>query len=277
MAKFDINDDGLVVIVGSGAGGGTLGNELAQKGVKAVILEAGDRHELQDFVNDEWESFTQLAWTDMRTTSGTWRVARDFPNLPAWTSNRSAARPFIGPVRRCVSRSTSSGSRRSTAISTAPTCSTGRSRSPRWSPSTPGPSTRWGRRAPTVFPACPATTTSRSWRPARASSATRKSTPGGWRSTASRATAAGRASDRLLLPGLQIRRKMVDALHRDPQSRGDRQSRRAAEAMAVRIEHDAARQGQRRRLCRRRRQDAEAEGPRRCGRRQFARKPAPAA
>ena len=84
MAQFDLNDDGVVVIVGSGAGGGTLGNELAQKGVKVVILEAGGRTEIQDFVNDEWESFAQLAWTDMRTTSGAWRVARDFPNLPAW-------------------------------------------------------------------------------------------------------------------------------------------------------------------------------------------------
>jgi len=84
MAKFNLNDDSVVVIIGSGAGGGTLGNELAQKGVKAVILEAGPRTELQDFINNEWESFTQLAWTDMRTTSGDWRVARDFPNLPAW-------------------------------------------------------------------------------------------------------------------------------------------------------------------------------------------------
>jgi choline dehydrogenase-like flavoprotein len=84
MAQFDKNDDGVVVIVGSGAGGGTLGNELAQKGVKVVILEAGARHETWDFVNDEWASFKQLAWTDMRTTSGSWRVARDFPNLPAW-------------------------------------------------------------------------------------------------------------------------------------------------------------------------------------------------
>ena len=84
MAKFDLNDSSVVVIVGSGAGGGTLGNELAQKGVKVVILEAGSRIELQDFVNDEWESFTQLAWSDMRTTSGSWRVAKDFPNLPAW-------------------------------------------------------------------------------------------------------------------------------------------------------------------------------------------------
>ena len=78
MAKFDLNDDGVVVVVGSGAGGGTLGNELAQKGVKVVILEAGPRIEMQDFINNEWESFTQLAWTDMRTTSGTWRVAQRF-------------------------------------------------------------------------------------------------------------------------------------------------------------------------------------------------------
>src|SRR4051794_17576061 len=84
MAQFDLNDDSLVVIIGSGAGGGTLGNELAQKGINVVILEAGDRHEMQDFVNDEWASFAQLAWTDMRTTSGTWRVHKDFPNLPAW-------------------------------------------------------------------------------------------------------------------------------------------------------------------------------------------------
>ena len=82
--KFDLNDDSVVVVVGSGAGGGTLGNELAQKGVKVVILEAGMRNEMEDFLNDEWDSFTQLAWTDMRTTSGSWRVHRDFPNLPAW-------------------------------------------------------------------------------------------------------------------------------------------------------------------------------------------------
>jgi hypothetical protein len=31
MATFDLNDDSVVCIIGSGAGGGTLGNELAQK------------------------------------------------------------------------------------------------------------------------------------------------------------------------------------------------------------------------------------------------------
>ena len=84
MAKFDLTDDSVVCIVGSGAGGGTLGNELAQKGVKVVILEAGPRFDIQDFTNNEWDSFTQLAWKDMRTTSGSWRVHKNFPNLPAW-------------------------------------------------------------------------------------------------------------------------------------------------------------------------------------------------
>ena len=84
MARFDLNDDSVVVIIGSGAGGGTLGNELAQRGAKVVVLEAGRRHEIADFVNDEWASFTQLAWSETRTTGGSWRVAKDFPNLPAW-------------------------------------------------------------------------------------------------------------------------------------------------------------------------------------------------
>ncbi len=82
MARFDLSDDSVVVIVGSGAGGGTLGNELAQRGIKTVILEAGDRYEIADFVNDEWESFAQLAWKDTRTTSGDWRVARTSPTSP---------------------------------------------------------------------------------------------------------------------------------------------------------------------------------------------------
>lgn len=81
--KFDLNDE-VVVIVGSGAGGGTLGNELAQKGIDVVILEAGKRHEIQDFENDEWPMFSKISWLDKRTTSGTWRVSQDFPNLPAW-------------------------------------------------------------------------------------------------------------------------------------------------------------------------------------------------
>ena len=83
-APFDLNDDSVVVIIGTGAGGGTLANELAQKGIKVVALEAGGRYLPDDYINDEWESFGQLAWTDPRTTSGDWRVAKDFSGLPAW-------------------------------------------------------------------------------------------------------------------------------------------------------------------------------------------------
>ena len=83
-APFDLNDDSVVVIIGTGAGGGVLANELAQKGISVVALEAGGRYLPQDYVNDEWESFGQLAWTDARTTSGDWRVAKDFSGLPAW-------------------------------------------------------------------------------------------------------------------------------------------------------------------------------------------------
>lgn len=83
-APFDLTDDNVVVIIGTGAGGGVLANELAQKGVSVVALEAGRRHVPDDFINDEWESFGQLAWLDPRTTSGDWRVAKDFSGLPAW-------------------------------------------------------------------------------------------------------------------------------------------------------------------------------------------------
>ncbi|WP_135501662.1 GMC family oxidoreductase [Roseovarius aestuariivivens] len=83
-APFDHNDDSVVVIIGTGAGGGVLANELAQKGVSVVALEAGGRYLPEDYINDEWESFGQLAWLDPRTTSGDWRVAKDFSGLPAW-------------------------------------------------------------------------------------------------------------------------------------------------------------------------------------------------
>jgi choline dehydrogenase-like flavoprotein len=84
MAKFDMNDDNVVVIIGTGAGGGVLANELAQKGVKVVALEAGGRHLPEDYVNDEWGSFAQISWLDTRTTSGNFRLAKDFSGLPSW-------------------------------------------------------------------------------------------------------------------------------------------------------------------------------------------------
>jgi choline dehydrogenase-like flavoprotein len=84
MATFDKGDDSVVVIIGSGAGGGTLAHELCVQGAKVVLLEAGARQSPTSYINDEWKSFGQLAWLDKRTTSGSWRVAKDFAGLPAW-------------------------------------------------------------------------------------------------------------------------------------------------------------------------------------------------
>ena len=73
-----------MVIIGSGAGGGTVAYELATRGIRCVVLEAGPYLVADDYENDEWAAFNQMAWLDLRTTSGSWRVAQDFPNLPTW-------------------------------------------------------------------------------------------------------------------------------------------------------------------------------------------------
>ena len=78
------NDQEAVVIVGSGAGGGTLAYELTARGIPCVVLEAGPFLTPDHYVNDEWAAFGQMAWLDHRTSSGAFRLARDFPNLPTW-------------------------------------------------------------------------------------------------------------------------------------------------------------------------------------------------
>jgi len=42
-AVFDLSDNSVVAVIGSGAGGGTLGNGLAQKGIDVVCRKAGPR------------------------------------------------------------------------------------------------------------------------------------------------------------------------------------------------------------------------------------------
>ena len=58
--------------------------ELTKAGIPCVLLEAGPFHKKEDYVNDEWGAFLQMAWLDARTTSGNWRVAKDFSGLPTW-------------------------------------------------------------------------------------------------------------------------------------------------------------------------------------------------
>jgi len=84
-AQFDFNDEGVVVIVGSGAGGGTLANELSQRGVnKIVVLEAGKHYLQADIDNDEWGMFGKISWLDKRYSAGGWHHTKTYPNLPCW-------------------------------------------------------------------------------------------------------------------------------------------------------------------------------------------------
>ena len=105
MAKIDFSDGNAVVIIGSGAGGGTLAHELTRRGIKVVLLEAGKRQSLESFSQVPGEAFAQLTWLDPRTQSGDWRGARDFPPLPVWhcktvggtTVHWTAAAPRLQP------------------------------------------------------------------------------------------------------------------------------------------------------------------------------------
>ncbi len=77
--KYEFDDSSAVVVIGSGAGGGVLGAELAFQGIDVVCLEAGERLGLADFVNDEALMFRKLTWLDPREGSGDLN-----PGLPAY-------------------------------------------------------------------------------------------------------------------------------------------------------------------------------------------------
>ncbi len=73
-------DEEVVVIIGSGAGGGVLANALAQNGIDVVCLEAGPRLTFDDIVNNEAAMFPRITWLDERIGEGD-----AIPDLPLWT------------------------------------------------------------------------------------------------------------------------------------------------------------------------------------------------
>lgn len=70
--RYDLHDDSVVVVIGSGAGGGTVSNELAQRGIDVVCLEAGNRLTLADVVNDSAIMDGKMGWHDKRLGAPVW-------------------------------------------------------------------------------------------------------------------------------------------------------------------------------------------------------------
>jgi len=70
--RYELNDASVVVVIGSGAGGGTVSNELSQKGIDVVCLEAGSRMTLADIVNNPGVMNGRMGWLDKRIGAPTW-------------------------------------------------------------------------------------------------------------------------------------------------------------------------------------------------------------
>jgi choline dehydrogenase-like flavoprotein len=79
----DLNAPALVII-GSGAAGGTIADVLTARGLPVVLLEAGRRIEPTEFHQDDLKAFGQLSWLDPRVSSGSWSATTLAPDRPAW-------------------------------------------------------------------------------------------------------------------------------------------------------------------------------------------------
>ena len=101
--QYALNDDRAVVVIGSGAGGGTLSNELAQKGIDVICLEAGPRLTLNDVVNDPVVMNERMGWNDPRI------------GPPLFNARRWAATPCAGRRSHRGFRSMNSAPARPTA------------------------------------------------------------------------------------------------------------------------------------------------------------------
>lgn len=70
--QYELSDSSVVVVIGSGAGGATVANELAQKGIDVVCFEAGKRLTLADVENSPPAMDAKMGWHDKRLGSMAW-------------------------------------------------------------------------------------------------------------------------------------------------------------------------------------------------------------
>jgi len=70
--QYALSDETVFVVIGSGAGGGTLANELARKGIDVVCLEAGKRLTFGDIEQDPAVMHERMSWLDTRHGIPVW-------------------------------------------------------------------------------------------------------------------------------------------------------------------------------------------------------------
>ncbi len=78
-------DKPAIVIIGSGAAGGTVAHELTARGIQVVVLEAGRHIQPHEFVQEDGAAFGQMTWLDKRRATGSWLAATVSPAAPLWT------------------------------------------------------------------------------------------------------------------------------------------------------------------------------------------------
>lgn len=79
MTRFSLDDKSVVVVIGSGASGGVVANQLAQRGHPVVCLEAGRRLGREEIVTDDATMFGRITWLDERIGQG-----NAIPPFPVW-------------------------------------------------------------------------------------------------------------------------------------------------------------------------------------------------
>ncbi len=195
MATFEQNDDSVVVVIGSGAGGGTVANELTQAGRQRGA--AGGRR-APDERGLRQQRVGGVQPDGLVGPADHHRELADRPGFPEPAGlDREGGRRHHHPlVRRhaAVQRARVQPSASITGGSRAPTCWTGRSPWTTWRRTTRRPRTTSAAPTAAAERRCPPTTTTRCWRTVRSGSGTTSTPPAPTARTPNRTTAGRRRS-----------------------------------------------------------------------------------